>query len=321
MVDSTGVAGSLAGARILIVDDEPVQRRAMARIVEEWGATPLQAKDFAEAMRLRRERDPDIVLLDVVMPQVDGYKVAQMLKRDAKFMPIILLTGLEDLESKRRGLAAGADEFLTKPVNSFELQIRVSSMLRIKKLTDELATANEKLTALATTDPLTGLANRRVLLDRLAHEFERAKRYRKPLACLMVDIDHFKRVNDTYGHPVGDKVIVQVASAIHGTIRSTDLAGRYGGEEFGVIALETGLGGGVALGERIRREVGRLFSQESDVPKVTVSIGVATTDRASEAADALLKSADEALYTAKREGRDRVVGRPNWVAIPTEETR
>jgi diguanylate cyclase (GGDEF)-like protein len=268
-----------------------------------------EAQTFADAVRLRRECDPDLVLLDVVMPQVDGYKVAQLFKREARFVPIILLTGLDDLESKRRGLAAGADEFLTKPVNPLELQIRVSSMLRIKKLTDELAIANARLSALATTDPLTQLANRRAVLERLSHEFARAARYRNALACLMVDIDHFKRVNDTHGHPMGDKVIATVSAALSGAIRGTDLVGRYGGEEFVVVALETGLEGGIRLGERLRGAVARSFAGVPDLPKVTISVGVATTELAVVTPEALLKRADEALYRAKREGRDRVVGK------------
>jgi two-component system, cell cycle response regulator len=193
---------SIREARILIVDDEPLQCAQLARGVEEWGAVPFVAQTFADALRLHRDVAPDIVLLDVVMPQVDGFKVAARFKREARFVPIILLTGLDDIESKRRALIAGADECLTKPVNLVELQIRVSSMLRIKRLADQLEAANVRLSALATVDPLTQLVNRRVLTERMTLEFTRAKRYRNPFSCLLIDIDHFKNVNDTRGHTV-----------------------------------------------------------------------------------------------------------------------
>jgi diguanylate cyclase (GGDEF)-like protein len=299
---------SIQGAHILIVDDEPLQCRHLARSVEEWGAVPFVAQTFADAMRLHREAAPDIVLLDVMMPHVDGFKVAQQFKREVKFVPIILLTGLDDIESKRRGLAAGADECLSKPVNLLELQIRVSSMLRIKRLADQLEAANVRLSALATIDPLTQLANRQVLTERLTLEFKRAKRYRNPFSCLLIDIDHFKKVNDTRGHPVGDIVLAAVAGTLAGTIRDTDLVGRYGGEEFMILAPETSLRQAMFLGERLRCGIESQVTSEPDFPRVTVSIGIASTDQTIESTTDLVALADEALYRAKREGRNRVVG-------------
>ncbi len=299
---------SIQGAHILIVDDEPLQCRYLARSVEEWGAIPFVAHTFAEALRLHREAAPDIVLLDVVMPHVDGFKIAGRFKREAQFVPVILLTSLEDIESKRRGLAAGADEFLSKPVNLLELQIRVSSMLRIKRLADQLEAANVRLSALATLDPLTQLANRRVLTERLTLEFKRAKRYRNPFSCLMIDIDNFKKVNDTHGHPVGDMVLAAVAGTLAGTIRDTDLVGRYGGEEFMILAPETSLKQAMFLGERLRRGIEAQVTSERDFPRVTVSIGIASTDQAIEPNTDLVALADKALYQAKHEGRNRVVG-------------
>jgi two-component system cell cycle response regulator len=301
------LAASLRGARILIVDDDRAQCAHLARMAEEWASLPFIAQTLSEALRLHRESKPDLVLLDVMMPHVDGYKLAQMFKRDAGFVPIILLTALDDIESKRRGLAAGADEFLIKPVNAFELQIRVSSMLRIKRLADELESANRRLASLATIDSLTQLANRRVLAERLAHEFARGKRYQKHLSCLLLDIDHFKMVNDTHGHPMGDKVLAEVGAAITATIRNTDLGGRYGGEEFMIIAPETSQKQALILGERLRRAISFRTSQDPNLPPVTVSIGVASTETACATLDDLVHRTDEALYTAKREGRDRVV--------------
>jgi diguanylate cyclase (GGDEF)-like protein len=300
------LASSVEGARILIVDDEKAQCGHLARIVETWGAVPIVAQTTAEALQQYRDGAPDLVLLDVLMPKIDGYKLARIFKSDGKYVPIILLTALEDLDSKRRGLAAGGDEFLTKPVNVLELQIRVSSMLRIRRLTTELEDVNRQLQAFASIDPLTQLMNRRVLDERLDQEFARATRYGHKLACMMLDVDHFKKVNDTYGHQVGDEVLVQVAAAIRATIRKTDVAARYGGEEFVVLVPETPWTGAQVLAERLRHAVASSRSETAQ-PSVTVSIGIAATELGLGSARELLKRADEALYEAKRAGRDRVV--------------
>jgi two-component system cell cycle response regulator len=305
------LATSLRGARVLIVDDDPLQCAHLAQIVKEWDAEPFTAQTLADALRLHKEARPDLVLLDVMMPHVDGYKLAQMFKRDPVFAPIILLTALEDIDSKRRGLSAGADEFLTKPVNAFELQIRVSSMLRIKRLADELDRVNKDLAVLATQDALTEVANRRLLDQRLTEEFARARRYKHPLTCVVVDIDHFKAVNDTHGHTIGDLVLVEVAQAIKASTRATDLVGRFGGEEFVVLAPETPLEANAAgiLAERIRQTIQRRTraKRSQGLPEVTASLGVASTELKIANEAELLKRADEALYRAKREGRNRVV--------------
>jgi len=296
--------------RILILDDDRSVRQLLERMVADCGYQALVASNWAEALRIYREGSPDLILLDVMMPGMDGYKVAKMLRNEGgAFVPIILLTSLEDIDSKRRGMAAGADDFLTKPVSQLELQIRLSSMLRIKVLTDQLATANAQLAELAVTDPLTGLYNRRHLYELLDREFARAKRYGRSLACFMMDIDHFKSVNDTYGHPVGDRVLQLVAELVKGTLRNTDIAGRFGGEEFMILAPETGPDAAMIVAERVRRLISaRSAAAGPPVPHVTVSIGVATTDHGGATAAAeLVRLADEALYRAKGAGRDRSV--------------
>jgi two-component system cell cycle response regulator len=302
------VETSLRDARILIIDDDPLQCRHFSRLVEGWAAVAYTASSLADALRLYRTVAPDLVMLDVLMPHVDGYKLSQIFKREKKFVPIILLTALEDLESKRRGLAAGADEFLTKPVNELELQIRVSSMLRIKRLADELEAANEKLSALAALDALTQLPNRRVLSERLAFEFTRATRYLQPLSCLMVDVDFFKKVNDTFGHPVGDKVLIEVGATLQRTIRVTDMVGRYGGEEFMVILPQTKGPDARIAGERLRRAVATRPRESPELPEVTISVGIAAMEQQTAASvDELMRQADVALYKAKERGRNRVV--------------
>jgi two-component system, cell cycle response regulator len=302
-------AATPQAVRILILDDDRTVRQLLGQMITDCGYEPLVASTWAEALRMYREASPHLILLDVMMPGMDGYKVAKMFRdQGGAFVPIILLTALEDLESKRRGMAAGADDFLTKPVSQLELQIRLSSMLRIKVLTDQLERAKAELAELAVTDPLTGLHNRRHLFQEMEREFARAQRYSRPLACYMIDIDHFKRVNDTFGHQVGDRVLALMAEVIRGTVRNTDIVGRFGGEEFMILAPETPAEAGMVLAERVRQKVAeRTEAAQPDVPRITVSVGLATTEhpRASNATE-LVRLADEALYRAKNEGRDRV---------------
>jgi two-component system cell cycle response regulator len=299
----------LFGARILIVDDDRAQCEHAARIVEEWQAEARTAQTLGDALRLFREFHPEVVLLDVVMPHFDGYKLAQMFKREAPLVPVIFLTSLDDIDSKQRGLAAGADEFLTKPLNAFELQIRLSSMLRIKRLTDQLEGAKAEYATLAHIDALTQVANRRAINQWLTTEFERASRYSRPLAVLMVDVDHFKSVNDTYGHQIGDRVLAEVAQSIRDAIRKSDFVGRFGGEEFLIVAPETTALSVRPLAERIRQRIHEQTStaaRDAGIPAVTASLGAATTERALKTVEELLQSADVALYRAKQEGRNRV---------------
>jgi diguanylate cyclase (GGDEF)-like protein len=268
------------------------------------------ASSWTDALRLYREGHPDLVLLDVMMPTIDGYKMAGIFRREGgTFVPIILLTALEDVESKRRGMAAGADDFITKPVSQLELQIRMTSLLRIKDLTDKLEDANRQLEQLAVTDALTSLHNRRYLVQELEREFKRSKRYNHVCGVLLLDIDHFKKVNDTFGHPVGDRVLTLVSDVLKSAVRTTDVVGRFGGEEFMILAPETGLDALALIAERIRSHVAeRSVAAQPGLPAVTVSIGAATSDhRDAASSDALVRLADEALYQAKREGRNRVV--------------
>jgi two-component system, cell cycle response regulator len=296
-------------ARLLLVDDDRTMLEHMSAVVRDLGHEAIIAQTWTEALRLFRDGRPDLVLLDVMMPTMDGYKLARIMKGDTpQFVPIILLTALEDLEAKRRGMAAGADDFMTKPVTPLELQIRLQSLLRIKQLTDELARANLQLARLATTDELTGLATRRQLYHDLEREFQRAKRHLAPLAVLMIDVDHFKQINDTIGHQAGDRVLRLIGEALRMTIRATDYAGRFGGEEFMVLAPETGMDSVGVLAERLRQAVAQATSNAPDTPPVSVSIGAATSEHPeAENAEHLVRLADECLYAAKRAGRDRAV--------------
>ena len=293
-------------SRVLIVDDDRTMLDSLGGMISECGYHGLTAQTWSDALKIFRREVPDIVLLDVIMPTIDGYKLARMIKAEAEsFVPIILITGLDDLESKRRGMSAGADDFLIKPVAPLELEIRLNAMLRIKLLTDELAAANNKLAELAVTDPLTGLYNRRALYEHLDREFNRSRRYGNSFAVCMLDIDHFKAVNDNYGHSMGDEVLKLVAATLNETIRRTDIVGRYGGEEFLILAPETPPEAAHILAERLRANVEENTRAAPGLPDVTVSVGAACSATVkAETCEALVQLADGALYDAKDSGRN-----------------
>jgi diguanylate cyclase (GGDEF)-like protein len=294
---------------ILIIDDTKATREELRRMVEEMGHSALLAESGFEGLRIAQQQAPSLVLLDVEMPGFDGYKIAAAIKQLPRFVPVMLLTARTDLETKRRGQAAGADDFLSKPVSPLELQIRIAAMLRIKSLTDQLDAANRRLAELADTDGLTGIANRRRFDQVFSVEHERADRYKRPLAVGIVDIDHFKKINDTHGHAIGDLALKAVAAALAETIRQSDHVARLGGEEFGIVAPEVGPSGALALGERLRKRVEglSLFDEQVKPFPVSISVGMVAWDgQLKTAPEALLKAADDALYQAKQSGRNRV---------------
>jgi two-component system cell cycle response regulator len=303
--------GGSAGEQhsVLIVDDNRAGREQLAAMVESLGYRAITAESGLEGLRLTREAQPSLLLLDLVMPDFDGFKVAAAVKAQPRFVPVILLTALNDIDSKRRGQAAGADDFLAKPVTLPELQIRIAAMMRIRRLTEALDAANRRLADLAHTDALTGLANRRRFEELLATEHDRARRYKRHLAVLTLDIDHFKDVNDTHGHAAGDDVLRVIAGVVDEALRQTDEIARTGGEEFVVLAPESNPAGALALAERLRKRVEAAVIETSGVRlNKTVSIGVAVWDGGGEVdAATLLKHSDEALYQAKEKGRNRAV--------------
>ncbi|HJU64782.1 MAG TPA: diguanylate cyclase, partial [Gemmatimonadaceae bacterium] len=223
--------------RILIVDDKPDNVEVLRARLEANGYRTVCATDGERALKLVADSPPDLILLDVMMPQMDGYEVARRIKADKNlpFIPIIMQTALDSVASKVEGLGAGADDYITKPINFAELEARVRSMLRIKALQRDLTTANAELRRMAVTDGLTGLYNRRHIEERLREMFEHAIRFHEPLACAMFDLDHFKSVNDKHGHMAGDAVLKQLAATLRHAVREVDRVGRYGGEEFMVI--------------------------------------------------------------------------------------
>ncbi|HEX6838095.1 MAG TPA: diguanylate cyclase [Polyangia bacterium] len=296
-------------AEILIVDDDPDVRTFVRAVLESDGHRVTEAASGQDAIQRLRIRRPALVLLDVMMPAMDGFAAVHAIKREpGPFVPVILLTALDDPASRAKGINAGADEVLAKPVHPFELRLRCRAMLRIHHLTEELHAANKRLRALARTDELTNVRNRRGLRAALTREFRRAERYGGALTVMAFDVDRFKQVNDDFGHAVGDSVLAAVAQALKRGVREVDVVGRVGGEEFVVVAPETPGREALAVAERLRRAVGEraVTTPHGNEVRVTVSCGVATlSDVHARSPDELLGYADAALYRAKALGRDR----------------
>lgn len=306
-----------AGQLILIVDDDQLNIRALRESLGNDRFRYLEAHDGPSALKTARDGVPDLVLMDVEMPGLGGVEVCRILKSSQKqfgFIPVILMTA-RGASGRVEGLELGADDYLVKPIEAGELRARVKSMLRLKTSNDQLqeanrrlADANAKLEELSQTDALTGLHNRYFFDQRFEYEFSRARRYRSSLALVMMDIDHFKRVNDTHGHPFGDLVLRGVAKALERELRDVDTLARYGGEEIVAVLPETPHTDAGTIADRLRRsvEAAHFESGGQRVP-VTISLGVALyPSSVVETRQELLKIADDALYRAKESGRNQV---------------
>jgi two-component system cell cycle response regulator len=272
----------------------------------------LTAEDGEEAWRLLQGPDPPpLALLDWMMPGVHGVEVCRRVREAARepYIYIILLTGKDDTADVALGLEAGADDYLTKPFDNAELQARLKTGRRVLALQEEAIAAREALREQATTDALTGIANRRTILETLDKELERSRRVGSACSVILVDLDHFKRVNDTHGHAAGDAVLQHAASTLRSILRPYDLVGRYGGEEFVVVLPGCDAEGARAAAERLRTSMASASVAVGETTvRVTCSLGVAVGGMGTERGrDALLEAADAALYRAKKGGRDRVV--------------
>ena len=297
---------------ILVIDDSDSMRSQIVRTLREAALFDHchEARDGVEGFKILVQNKVDLVFCDLIMPKMDGFKFMALMKsnEDLKDIPVIMLTGRGDREFKIRGLETGASDYLTKPFDDGELIARTRVHLKIKALQDELKRSNELLRALSITDPLTRLYNRRFLMDTLEKEFGRIRRKGGSLSLVVLDIDHFKLVNDTYGHQKGDAVLAIVAETTRSQLRGYDIAVRYGGEEFMVVLPETRLSGGMIFAERLRSAVGQVvFPHPMEALTVTVSLGVsACPSEPIDSVDQLIRMADEALYRAKAGGRNRV---------------
>jgi two-component system cell cycle response regulator len=296
--------------RIAVVDDDAAIRRLVRLFLKRSGYDIVEFPTGNEAREQLLKIPWDLAILDRRLPDMDGVMLAQELKSRPEFKArfVIMLTGEDDQADKVEGLDLGADDYVTKPFQYPELMARIRAGKRIVDLQKELLETNKRLERLSITDGLTNLYNHRYFQDELARAFEESVRYGRPLSLAIVDLDYFKKVNDSYGHAVGDEVLKAVSKLFQESIRSTDLAARYGGEEFGVMMPETELHDAMTFAEKIRTliESAPIQTQAGHVP-VTVSIGVASVPHPKiHAAKELIVAADNALYRAKNGGRNQV---------------
>jgi len=306
-----------SGLGVLVAEDDPMYRKILKNWLESWGYRVTLAEDGEKAWQvLQHEAQPELLILDWVMPGADGLQLCHRIRERQRtpYQYILLVTAKDDSGDVVAGLEAGADDYLTKPFARDELRARLTVGRRILALQDGLIRAREELRFQATHDVLTGIWNRRAILDLLQREIERASRTQGLTGILMLDLDHFKQVNDTYGHVAGDAVLREVAVRITQVIRSYDFVGRHGGEEFLVVLPECDRTRALQSAERIRQAIAAnpVRTDNMEIP-VTASIGVTAADcRQSE--KEILAISDAALYQAKAAGRNRTSVCDFWTA-------
>jgi two-component system cell cycle response regulator len=298
--------------KILVADDDVLSRRMMEKMLERNGYQVVTAEDGCQAVEILAGDDaPRLALIDWMMPELDGAEVCRQVRRrhNGRYIYITLLTAKQASEDIVVGLEAGADDYLIKPCNPEELKARLRTGLRILDLEDKLVEAREDMRFKATHDALTSLRNRGTVMADFERELARARREQGVVSIIICDIDHFKRVNDTYGHPVGDEVLKQVSSRLLNSVRSYDSVGRYGGEEF--LLILSGCDSSLAQrrAEDIRTATAdHPFETSAGSLSLSVSIGVLTSDDWDKELSTahLLKEVDQALYRAKASGRNCV---------------
>lgn len=292
--------------KVLVVDDDKLYRVILEDSLKKWGYNVITAEDGYEALQMLEQPDgPQLAVIDWVMPGLEGPEVCRRVRQQRKmgYIYIILLTGKDAKEDILKGFEAGADDYMVKPFDPEIMRYKLKIGERIIRMENELF-------QLATTDHLTGLLNRRSFMDRLEAELNRCIRLRRPLGLLIADIDFFKKINDTYGHRVGDEVLKNFAVILKKNLRAYDFAGRYGGEEFIVCLVECDIEESFKVAERLRTAIQSqpMFQTEDEREIfVTASFGVTALGQEPKNIDQLIKEADEALYEAKRSGRNRTV--------------
>ena len=310
--------------RVLVAEDDPLQLTLITKLVQAAGHSVIGTADGRAALRTALETNPDVVITDWMMPEMNGFELCRSL-RQTKFgrqLYLIIMTSNGEEERLVEAFEAGADDYLVKPLRARPLQARIRAAVRmielqrevelerenIRQMTAELAVVNRKLEQAAFTDALTTLPNRRYLIKRLKQEWALISRNGGKLSCMVLDIDRFKSINDTYGHDVGDLVLKKVASILQSVTRDSDVVCRHGGEEFVVVCPGSDLQAATNGAERLRSKIesGTLGQFEQFEHAITVSVGVATRNSQMRDEDTLLKAADEELYRAKESGRNRV---------------
>lgn len=297
--------------KVLLADDDPVTRKILEAALKKWGYEVVICSDGSEAWRELQKADcPKLAMIDWMMPKMDGPSICQRLRKvsDRPYTYIILFTSKDRREDLLKGLDAGADDYLIKPFDRTELKLRLKIGERIVRLQDQLIQARDDFQYQASHDPLTGLFNRRVIMDRLQSEMDLAATKKRPLSVALVDIDNFKSVNDNYGHLVGDKALKQVAEKINQALSPNGIIGRYGGEEFIIVMPDHGIDKAFKQAEKVRKStMGSIINEMDGASSISLSVGVAQgLPETGITVDDIIKAADNALYQAKKKGRNRV---------------
>ncbi len=300
--------------KILIVDDNPANIRVLAEMLK-GSFSVLAANNGLRAIKIAQEYTPDIILMDVIMPDLDGFETTIELKNNIKTeeIPIIFITAKNDVDDIVRGFSVGGCDYVTKPFNQEELLARVNTHLELKKSKEllkkyisELENKNDELDKMSKTDYLTGLANRRFMMERIKEELARKERNGTNMSILMCDIDHFKKINDSFGHEIGDLVIKEVTNNINRILRKYDIVSRWGGEEFLILLPDIGKNEACIIAEKIRKEVENTKIQAQKIEcRVSITIGVTEYDEKISVSDNI-NNADDALYQGKNSGRNKI---------------
>jgi two-component system cell cycle response regulator len=304
--------GDIDGGRILVIEDNPRMAERLAAPLVDAGADVCREQDANKALERARTENFDAFVVSLSLRDYDGLRLCSHLRsfEGTRHTPILILVDDDDGNNLVRALDIGINDYLIRPVDRNELLARARTQLRRKRYQDQLRSSINMSMEMAVTDGLTGLHNRRYMMSHLANLMERAISDDRALSVVLLDIDHFKPVNDTHGHQAGDAVLQEVAGRIRRNVRGSDLPARYGGEEFGIVMPETDQGTAALIAERLCQNMSETAITVPQTPQpiaVTVSLGVATLAGASDNVDSLLKRADDALYRAKREGRNRVI--------------
>ena len=296
--------------KILIIEDELIFRRMVKKYLLAAGYEIVEAEDGLSAWELFQKEPFQLVITDWMMPGLDGPELVHKIRTSGQksYTYIIMLTAMDDKDNIVLGLESGADEYLTKPFNSRELIARVASGMRILRLEEELMQARMQMEALAMHDGLTGLLNRRAIEEYAEAEFNMADRKKQAMSVILLDIDHFKNVNDRFGHKFGDVVLRQVAQTLKEDLRNYDRVGRWGGEEFLLILPDTELKDAVTVAERLRSKIAvvQITLENGETFSIHISLGTACTTGQFQSLAKLIDAADQALYQAKQSGRDRI---------------
>ena len=298
--------------RVLVADDSATIRVALVRAMPEQSQVT-EASNGEDAWALLQEKDEiELVITDLDMPRLNGYELLQRIRSSEisriASMPVIVVTGAEDTKAKSRAFELGANDFISKNADKIEIRARVRAHHKLALLIHELEESRKILNAQANTDALTKLTNRRAFFVRASEALELMRRHEQPFSVLMIDVDHFKAINDTYGHQCGDYVLLEIAQILTTNIRTNDILARIGGEEFAIAAPYSNRLAAVVLAERLRKaaESAEFTYQGTRIP-VTVSVGVVAQDKNLPVdIDQLLARADARLYVAKRRGRNRI---------------